>query len=431
MADVLTSYVKFLRGTPSAYNNLAFKDSDTLYFVSEPNSTIGQLYLGDRAIITGDVTESEVANYLYQLKDVDTAGAVQNSILGYDAESAKWVVMDVNNLISQSVMVGASATVSGEKGLVPAPEAGQEGYFLRGDGKWAKVDTEEIENRLNDIDNSIEDLSIIVDTKVNASSVYTKEETDNLIAQEISKVNHLTRKTFDTIEDAEAFILLEENPEKYVYLILTSDNLSEHNRYDEYLYIEGKLEKVGSWETDLSGYVEKEPGKSLVSNSEIEKLLTVAMNAQENYVKSIDELYFDIDVNGKLGLKPIEISHVKGLDELFVTTETGVSIDINNVIGLDNWISDNRNSIQGLMSTEIENDIQKAISDLNSLTVDVQANTRQIDINLSNINALNTKVADIAQSLTNFVSAMEYENRMAKAEEDIDTVKNAVTWQSI
>ena len=65
MADVLTNYVKFLRGTPSAYNNLAFKDSDTLYFVSEPNASTGQLDLGDRAIITGDVTESDVANYLY------------------------------------------------------------------------------------------------------------------------------------------------------------------------------------------------------------------------------------------------------------------------------------------------------------------------------------------------------------------------------
>ena len=31
------NYVRFLRGTPTAYTNLSLKDSDTLYFISEKN----------------------------------------------------------------------------------------------------------------------------------------------------------------------------------------------------------------------------------------------------------------------------------------------------------------------------------------------------------------------------------------------------------
>lgn len=44
------AYVKFLKGTPSAYNNLSVKDQDTLYFVSEEGATVGALYLGNKLI---------------------------------------------------------------------------------------------------------------------------------------------------------------------------------------------------------------------------------------------------------------------------------------------------------------------------------------------------------------------------------------------
>ena len=35
-------------------------------------------------------------------------------------------------------MVGATASAAGEKGMVPAPAAGKQGAFLRGDGTWAQ-----------------------------------------------------------------------------------------------------------------------------------------------------------------------------------------------------------------------------------------------------------------------------------------------------
>ena len=54
MADNLINYVKFQRGTPSAYKNLSVKDEDTLYFVSEADSITGVLYLGEKLISSGN-----------------------------------------------------------------------------------------------------------------------------------------------------------------------------------------------------------------------------------------------------------------------------------------------------------------------------------------------------------------------------------------
>ena len=44
------NYVKFIRGTPTAFAKLTQKDNDTLYFISETNSKKGSLYLGEKLI---------------------------------------------------------------------------------------------------------------------------------------------------------------------------------------------------------------------------------------------------------------------------------------------------------------------------------------------------------------------------------------------
>ena len=49
------------------------------------------------------------------------------------AERTAW-----NAKAENTVMTGATSASAGKAGLVPAPEAGNQGYFLRGDGLWAK-----------------------------------------------------------------------------------------------------------------------------------------------------------------------------------------------------------------------------------------------------------------------------------------------------
>ena len=46
----------------------------------------------------------------------------------------------LTNIMNADVMVGASANVSGKSGRVPAPAAGKENAFLKGDGTWGSAE---------------------------------------------------------------------------------------------------------------------------------------------------------------------------------------------------------------------------------------------------------------------------------------------------
>ena len=55
------NYVKFVRGTNNAFNNLAEKNSDTLYFISDSDEARGSLYLGSK-LISKDISNLSELN---------------------------------------------------------------------------------------------------------------------------------------------------------------------------------------------------------------------------------------------------------------------------------------------------------------------------------------------------------------------------------
>ena len=395
------NYVKFVRGTPNAFNNLAEKNSDTLYFISNSDEDKGSLYLGSK-LISKDV--SSIAD----LDDILISETLADKhILSYDEQSSKWVNKAIVDAIG--LMIGATATTQGGNGLVPAPGIGQQDMFLRGDGTWGKpqevVDFDADNKTLDILDDtnvitlkdfgvkyyryvaesndyelqevdathpwkadlepkvvsengelilgwfepnpaikeiptlkiqvetiagSVTNLERLLNEKANASTVYTKEETNTRIAEEIAKVNHLTRKTFNSISEAEVFILLEDHPENYVYMILSS-SLLEDNKYDEYLYIDGRLEKVGSWQTDLSGYVTKTEFDTHVSN--IEALLN--NKADKTEVESVNSRVNELEalLNNKA-----DKTEVSSLSSLVGTLNTKVS-DLETFMNSDYFIT--------------------------------------------------------------------------------------------
>ena len=137
MATTNISYVRFLRGTPTAFSKVAKKDPDTLYFISELNADSGDLYLGSKLIAGKDAL---VKMSLGDLTNV-VAGNVNDdgSILVFDENQGKWVVKKPEEVASIicAVMKGASATEDGKSGMVPQPLQGQQNLFLKGDGTWA------------------------------------------------------------------------------------------------------------------------------------------------------------------------------------------------------------------------------------------------------------------------------------------------------
>ena len=79
------NYVKFFRGTPNAFEKLAVKNNDTLYFISETDEVTGSLYLGS-TLISGNISS------LKDLEDISINEIIEkDQILAYDDISQKWV----------------------------------------------------------------------------------------------------------------------------------------------------------------------------------------------------------------------------------------------------------------------------------------------------------------------------------------------------
>lgn len=156
------NYVKFLRGTPTAYQALTKKDADTLYFIVAKDATVGKLYLGDILVAGGVPSDgTEIVDSLGELVDVNLAGLKTGQVLSFNG--TEWVPMTLPDAVEGSVMTGATATQAGTAGYVPAPQAGDETKFLRGDGTWADVQganvdlseyakTSEVESMLDELD---------------------------------------------------------------------------------------------------------------------------------------------------------------------------------------------------------------------------------------------------------------------------------------
>ena len=130
----MANYVKFIRGTPQAYKNLAPNyDADTLYFICEKDDDDGALYLGAKLIANGDDDNFSLAG----LKDIIIKEVGNKHILVYNEDQKAWVNVDYESLFKN--FVGATAHSSGVAGLVPAPIRGKTNLFLRSDGTWAEV----------------------------------------------------------------------------------------------------------------------------------------------------------------------------------------------------------------------------------------------------------------------------------------------------
>lgn len=175
-----------------------------------------------------------------------------------------------------SNMTAATASAAGKAGLVPAPAAGKQASFLRGDGSWvvpenttyadATTSTHGLmsaadKTKLNGVATGAQ-VNKIETVKVNGTaltpdsskavnvdlSAYAKSAD---VTKEIaSAVSGVTQIDYSVVES-----LPSTGKKGIIYLVANSD--SGNNIYDEYIYINSKFEKLGSREMDLSSYAKK------------------------------------------------------------------------------------------------------------------------------------------------------------------------------
>lgn len=152
------NYVKFRRGTPKEFDLLQVKDSDTLYFISNPEDNFGSLYLGSK-LIAGDLEAGGGIASLSDLQDVLIGANLDDSnILVYDSEATAWINKPILEVLPR--FIGATATSAGVAGLVPAPGENQTNLFLRSDGQWAAMPAGEGAVAENNIFTAINSLGI-------------------------------------------------------------------------------------------------------------------------------------------------------------------------------------------------------------------------------------------------------------------------------
>lgn len=131
--------------TPNIVSNGTLAPSaNTMYriYLVSTSSNSGNIY-------SEYITIQNGSNYSWEKigsTDVDmSAYVLKNDIIGMNVTSplvpsfTNGILKGLSLDISQMQMQGATASVAGGSGVVPAPSAGDNSKFLRGDGTWAEV----------------------------------------------------------------------------------------------------------------------------------------------------------------------------------------------------------------------------------------------------------------------------------------------------
>ncbi len=82
------------------------------------------------------------------------------------------------------------------------------------------------------------------------------------VASAVAAADHLKRMI---VANTDAIDLTAADAAQYIYMVPNGSDKN-GNKYDEYMILDGALEKVGDTEIDLSGYVAREEGKGLSTN---------------------------------------------------------------------------------------------------------------------------------------------------------------------
>lgn len=249
MSNIISTneYVKFIRGTPTAFEKLNPKSTDTLYFISEAGASTGKLYLGSKLISGGEASISELGQIIIN--------AVKgNDILVYDAEKGAWVNKAVTDVVSE--MVGASDSMDGRAGLVPRPISGDQDKVLTGAGRWESVAD------LLPLDS---DIFVIRDDKLTLAPDFSQAKVGDILqvgasgalewvqgvsSSQIDELlnNRLIRKIVDSVDKIDTTA---DDATSYIYMVRNSNEEGD-DFYDEYIVIGGRIEKIGNTSVDLS-----------------------------------------------------------------------------------------------------------------------------------------------------------------------------------
>lgn len=153
-------------------------------------------------------------------------------------------------------MTAATSSAAGKHGLVPAPAAGAQAKYLRGDGTWQTPTN----TTYKDATQTVAGLMSIADKKkLDAFGAASTYATQTYVSQQISAAGHIKKQIVDSLPAASAAA------DNIIYMVAKT-TASGDNAYDEYMLVNGALEKIGDTQTVIES----------LSNTDIDALIAKA-----------------------------------------------------------------------------------------------------------------------------------------------------------
>lgn len=261
--------------------------------------------------------------------------------------------------------------------------------------------------------------------------VYTKTEIDQKIREAVASIPHMQRKIFPSLDEVREFILTIPNAEQYIFM-LPSGLDNEADKYNEYIAIQNPatgeyvVEKVGSWDVDLTDYatvanvktwlhdkVDVVAGMRLMQEAEGEKLRKLLP------FHSVDKtLQLNLDT-GELSVKEVAAEQVTNL-ATWITTHSNV------VKGL----SEENFTTQLLQKlTSIPDNIDETyITSVN----DEEFSVTQGQLNIKTITSAKiTDLSDLLKSKADADRVAQLESTVDILSDDVDDIRARLTWTEI
>lgn len=328
------AFVKFSRGLISQYDSLSQKDKDTLYLVYDStSSTKGKLYLGDKLISSADISSIKLSD----ISDISMPESLTDGmLLQYNqstvpGESGRWEARPIADVLSDYEGSGGSSNIPVVDNLNNIENPSKNDIAIQGtelfiyDGnQWQPLTVSDLENKVADLETKV-GVEANTESGQVATGLYKKlkdlrSDLQTEIMNSIANAQHLRYQIVNEISEID--LSDEDATANVVFLVpKSSEDTHSDDGYDEYFVTNGALEKIGSWDADLTGYVQDNDNR-LLTNQQKQKLDSIGYDSESNqaiistsqvtnlnqfvqensYIRDVEAGVFSVDENGKLEL---------------------------------------------------------------------------------------------------------------------------------
>lgn len=362
------AFVKFSRGLLSSYNNLSHKDPDTLYLVYESNnSETGQLYLGNKLISSVGMSSVKLSD----LTDIniDNDNLEDGMLLQYNQSTGGgvWKAVQMSDVIGQLPSFKDNISIVESLNTIENPSEKDfaiidNSIYIYDGEDWVPLGGSDLAERLSNLESQVGHAAdnvegipatgLYKDIEDLKDSVYTKQE----VLEQIENAAHLRYQIVSNISD----INVEDYDSVNNVVFLVPKNSDDNvDGYDEYFVINDALEKIGSWDIDLSHYVTDDDNR-LLSVDDKKKLESIGLNENNQaiiqaaqvgglneaiqnaqLIKSVDVGTFNVTNEGKLQLVSVPSIDLSG----YVQTSV-YQAEVGDLADLTNRVSDNSTLVE-------------------------------------------------------------------------------------